>query len=111
MSEGRTIGEGTCACCDATVPIKVNKKGHLYYHCPMPADGGCGTQNQSRTAHGDKMLAKRVTRWRDPKERDAILGAAPAPTKVPATKPPAAKPPAEKKTEPAAKPWWEREII
>lgn len=62
--------------------MKVNKKGHLYFNCATPVDGGCMTQSMSRHKAGDIALARHITKWDRPEERAEYLGAAALPAKA-----------------------------
>lgn len=84
-----TVGEGTCASCDGPVQVKVSKKDHLYYVCPPPADGGCGSQVFARYDAADRAIARRIKKWRDPGYRARYLGSGGNPPAAPKARKPA----------------------
>jgi hypothetical protein len=94
---GRVLGTGPCPNCGNGAAYKVNKKGHLYVYCVVEADGGCLSGTTSRSAKGDRELAKRITKWANKEDRARLLGEG------------GGNPKQESKT--ASVPWWEKEII
>lgn len=81
MSEaGKTVGRATCVLCGLkNQPMKVSKKGHLYFTCAPAADGGCEHQLFARGASSDRLLAAQVTKWTSKGDREQWLGTSPAP--------------------------------
>lgn len=74
MATGKLLGTGACPHCDAEVEFRKTTKGHLYFNCRAPYDGGCATQSFSRSRQGDERMAKRIAQWVDTAERAALLG-------------------------------------
>lgn len=127
---GNPIGNGKCPMCGASVMIRENKKGHLYWNCPLPEMGGCGFQGQCRCSTSDHLLAKKVEVWRCSQKRKDELSAQlpneppapeddPEPEELPEDAPPPASvrvpprapAPAPRRAAPAkSKSWWEREF-
>ena len=95
--KGVVVGQADCTNCGRSGNVKANKKGHLYLYCDVPADGGCGTGQTSRSDAGDLHIARRVKKWVEPEHRKAYLGEAkPADPKPADPKPKAAPKPAPK---------------
>lgn len=70
---GKTRGTGACTACGEPVLFKVTKRGLLSYNCDTK-DGGCGSQQFSRTAESEKHFARLITKWNEPEQRRAYLG-------------------------------------
>lgn len=71
--ENTTAGDMSCPHCKRAGKAKVNKKGHLYFYCAHPADGGCGVGSTSRSEKGDGIIAAQVTKWLDPAAREHFM--------------------------------------
>jgi len=99
VERGRVIGHGPCPNCGHPAAYKANKKEHVYVYCVTEGDGGCHSGTQSRSAKGDRELARRVTKWSSKADQRKFLGEE-APEK------PAAKP-----AETGGKSFWDREIF
>lgn len=138
--ENTTAGDMTCRHCGHAGKAKVNKKGHLYFYCAHPADGGCGVGSTSRSEKGDGIIAAEVKKWHDPAAREHFMQWAanppspaqlqedeeleeetgepgePPPTPQTPPLPPPRNPPKPSprrnppKPAPKAKPWYERDL-
>lgn len=72
---GKTVGRASCILCGLeNQPVKVSKKGHLYFTCAPAADGGCEHQMFARGATSDRLLAQQITRWSSQEEKKRWLG-------------------------------------
>jgi hypothetical protein len=94
------VGYGACPCCaKASLPVKANKKGHLYVYCPPPADGGCACATQARSDRADAMIAQKfVSKWVNADYRRVYLAASgPVPARVSGRVPKPAHAPAQKR--------------
>lgn len=60
-----TVGEATCPLCGCAGTIKQNIKGHTYFFCPHPSEGGCYVAVTPRHEKSDRLLLAFVTKWRD----------------------------------------------
>ncbi len=94
---GRVIGQGPCPNCGHPAAYKVNKKGHLYVYCSVEGDGGCHSGTQSRSAKGDRELAKRIAKWTSAEDRKRLLG-----DDVKKTR---------QDHDGVKTPWWDRELV
>lgn len=95
----KVLGAIPCPVCGVSTEARVSSSGFIYVHCRPVADGGCNGQHFSRSKRGDEVLARKITKWRDPGERKAYLGEEALPKK--ARPDPAPQP--EPKPEPAPK--------
>ena len=76
---GKTVGRATCVLCGLqNQPMKVSKKGHLYFTCAPAADGGCEHQLFARGASSDRLLAAQITKWASKGDKEQWLGSSQA---------------------------------
>lgn len=72
---GKTVGRASCILCGlANQPVKVSKKGHLYFTCAPAADGGCEHQMFARGAASDRLLAQKISKWSSQEDKRKWLG-------------------------------------